>query len=103
MEKNMNDKVKFISELERLLNTKQNDYGHFDHTSFVMTGIMEKYLSVYNNQDVKVPLKFFGIMMIMLKSWRVMQSTEYKKDSFDDLQGYSELLRRLIKDEQSKR
>jgi hypothetical protein len=32
-----------------------------------------------------------------------MQSTEYKKDSFDDLQGYSELLRRLVKDEQSKR
>jgi hypothetical protein len=43
MEKNMNDKVKFISELERLLNNKQNDYGHFDHTSFVMTGIMLKY------------------------------------------------------------
>jgi hypothetical protein len=54
----MSDNVKFISELERLLNQKQNDYGDFDHTSYVMVGIMEKYLSIHNNQDVKIPLKF---------------------------------------------
>ena len=52
----MNDNVKFINELERLLNQKQNDYGDFDHTSYVMVGILEKYLSVYNNVEVKVPL-----------------------------------------------
>ena len=46
---NMNDNVKFISELERLLKQKQNDYGHFDHTSYVMVEIMEKYLSIHNN------------------------------------------------------
>ena len=57
---NMNDNVKFISELERLLKQKQNDYGHFDHTSYVMVEIMEKYLSIHNNQPVKIPLKFFG-------------------------------------------
>ena len=62
----MSDNVKFISELERLLNQKQNDYGHFDNTSFVMAGILENYLSVYNNKEVKVPLKFFGIFMIFL-------------------------------------
>jgi hypothetical protein len=32
-----------------------------------MVGIMEKYLSIHNNQDVKIPLKFFGIFMIFLK------------------------------------
>ena len=100
----MSDNVKFISELERLLNEKQSDYGHFDNTSFVMAGIMEKYLSVYNNKEVKVPLKFFGIFMVFLKLWRVMQSDSYKKDSFDDINGYAELLRRLvINDENSKR
>ena len=100
----MSDNVKFINELERLLTQKQNDYGHFDNTSFVMAGILEKYLSVYNNKEVKVPLKFFGIFMIFLKLWRVMQSENYKKDSFDDINGYAELLRRLvINDENSKR
>ena len=99
----MNDNVKFINELERLLNQKQNDYGHFDHTSYVMVGIMEKYLSIHNNQDVKIPLKFFGLFMIFLKCWRVMQSENYKKDSFDDINGYTELLRRLVIDEKEKR
>jgi hypothetical protein len=100
----MSDNVKFINELERLLNQKQNDYGHFDNTSFVMAGILENYLSVYNNKEVKVPLKFFGIFMIFLKLWRVMQSESYKKDSFDDINGYAELLRRLvINDENSKK
>jgi hypothetical protein len=37
--------------------------------------------------------------MIFLKSWRIMQSKEYKKDSFDDINGYTELLRRLVVDE----
>ena len=95
----MSDNVKFISEIERLLKQKQNDYGHFDHTSYVMVGIMEKYLSIHNNQDVKIPLKFFGLFMIFLKCWRVMQSENYKKDSFDDINGYTELLRRLVIDE----
>lgn len=99
----MSDNVKFITELERLLNQKQNDYGHFDNTSYVMAGILEKYLSVYNNVEVKVPLKFFGIFMIFLKLWRVMQSEDYKKDSFDDINGYAELLRRLVINEQDKR
>src|SRR6056300_1564589 len=96
----MSDNVKFINELERLLNQKQSDYGHFDNTSFVMAGILEKYLSVYNNKEVKVPLKFFGIFMIFLKLWRVMQSENYKKDNFDDINGYAELLRRLVINEQ---
>jgi hypothetical protein len=99
---NMSDNVKFINELERLLNQKQGDYGDFDHTSYVMVGILEKYLSVYNNVEVKVPLKLFGLFMIFLKCWRVMQSKEYKKDTFDDINGYTELLRRLTLNEQNK-
>lgn len=96
---NMNDNVKFISELERLLKQKQNDYGHFDHTSYVMVEIMEKYLSIHNNQPIKIPLKFFGLVMILLKTWRIMQSKDYKKDHFDDINGYAELLRRLVVNE----
>ena len=99
----MSDNIKFISEIERLLKQKQNDYGEFDHTSYVKSGILEKYLSVYNNVEVKVPLKLFGIFMIFLKLWRVMQSNNYKKDSFDDINGYAELLRRLVINEQEKR
>jgi hypothetical protein len=32
-----------------------------------------------------------------------MQSDNYKKDSFDDINGYAELLRRLVINEQEKR
>jgi hypothetical protein len=31
-----------------------------------------------------------------------MQSKEYKKDNFDDINGYTELLRRLVINEQKK-
>ena len=68
-----------------------------------MEKILEKYLSVYNDCEVKVPLKMFGIFMVFLKLWRVMQSENYKKDSFDDINGYAELLRRLVINEQEKR
>ena len=68
-----------------------------------MSGILEKYLSVHNNCEVKVPLKLFGIFMIFLKLWRVMQSENYKKDSFDDINGYAELLRRLVLNEQDRK
>ena len=95
----MSDNIKFINNLEKLLHEKQGDYGHFDHTSFAMAGMIEKYLTIYNNKEVKVPLKFLGLFMIFLKSWRIMQSKEYKKDSFDDINGYTELLRRLVVDE----
>jgi hypothetical protein len=95
----MSDNIKFINNLEKLLHEKQGDHGHFDHTSFAMAGMIEKYLTIYNNKEVKVPLKFFGLFMIFLKSWRIMQSKEYKKDSFDDINGYTELLRRLVVDE----
>ena len=98
----MSDNVKFISEIERLLKEKQDDYGQFDHTSYVMSGILEKYLSVYNDCEVKVPLKMFGIFMVFLKLWRVMQSENYKKDSFDDINGYAELLRRLVQNEEKR-
>ena len=98
----MSDNVKFISEMERLLKEKQDDYGQFDHTSYVMSGILEKYLSVYNDCEVKVPLKMFGIFMVFLKLWRVMQSENYKKDSFDDINDYAELLRRLVQNEEKR-
>jgi hypothetical protein len=102
MKEIMSDNVKFISEIERLLKKKQDDYGEFDHTSYVMSGILEKYLSVYNDCEVKVPLKMFGIFMVFLKLWRVMQSENYKKDSFDDINGYAELLRRLVQNEEKR-
>ena len=91
----MSDNVKFINNLEKLLHEKEGDYGHFDHTSFTY---MKREL-LYGNKyylDLKVPLKFFGLFMISLKCWRIMQSKEYKKDSFDDINGYTELLRRLV-------
>ena len=93
------DNVKFMNNLEKLLKEKQADYGNFDETSYVMTKMMENFLSLHNHKEVKVPYKFFGLFMIMLKSWRIMQSKSYKKDSSDDIQGYNELLRRLLLNE----
>lgn len=95
----MIDNVKFMNNLEKLLKEKQADYGNFDETSYVMTKMMENFLSLHNHKEVKVPYKFFGLFMIILKSWRIMQSKSYKKDSSDDIQGYNELLRRLLLNE----
>ena len=75
--------IKFMNNLDKLLHEKQGDYGHFDHTSYAMVGMMEKYLTIHNNKTVKVPLKFFGLFMIFLKCWRIMQSKDYKKDMWD--------------------
>ena len=52
----MSDNVKFISEIERLLKQKQNDYGHFDHTSYVMVGIMENIYQFITTKMLKYPL-----------------------------------------------
>ena len=34
--------IKFMNNLDKLLHEKQGDYGHFDHTSYAMVGMMEK-------------------------------------------------------------
>ena len=47
------NKDKSIKKIERLLKQKQNDYVHFDHTSYVMVEIMEKYLKVITEQKIK--------------------------------------------------
>ena len=90
------DNIKFLNSIEKLLREKQQSYGSFDETSFIMSKIAENYLSLHNKKEVKVPYKFFGLFMIMLKCWRIMQQKSYKKDSHDDIAGYNELLRRLF-------
>lgn len=93
----MSDNIKSIhklsKEIENLLKDKQNQYGRFDLTSHAMQGYMQSFLSAYNNIKVKVPLEMFGLIMITLKGWRTINNTKYKKDTFDDMVGYAELLR----------
>jgi hypothetical protein len=95
------DKVKFLNNLEMLLKEKENNYGSFDHTSQVWANYLSDILSIENNKTVRVPLKTFGIMMIFLKLWRIMQSQRFKQDNFTDINGYTELLKRLVINEKT--
>ena len=95
----MSDKIftinKLTKELEQLLNDKQAQYGNFDNTSYALKGVLESFLSAYNGYKVKVPANIFGVFMINLKLWRTITNKNYKKDSFDDVNGYNELNRRM--------
>ena len=95
--KNFNeDNIRFINQLDKLLKQKEEDYGSFDRTSWVMTQLLENVLTAHNGVQGKVSIKIFGIFMIMLKLWRILSSKRYLKDNFDDIAGYDELLRKLV-------
>ena len=73
--KNFNeDNIRFINQLDKLLKQKEEDYGSFDRTSWVMTQLLENVLTAHNGVKVKVSIKIFGIFMIMLKLWRILSS-----------------------------
>jgi hypothetical protein len=95
MSDNVSHINKLTKELEQLLNEKQSQYGSFDNTSYAMKGILESILTAFNGYKVKVPLNIFGIFMINLKLWRTIINKNYKKDSYDDVNGYNELNRRM--------
>ena len=42
------DNIRFINSLDKLLKQKQEDYGSFDTTSWLLTGILERLLSAHN-------------------------------------------------------
>ena len=95
--KNFNeDNIRFINQLDKLLKQKEEDYGSFDRTSWVMAQLLENVLTAHNGVKVKVSIKIFGVFMIMLKLWRILSSKRYLKDNFDDIAGYDELLRKLV-------
>ena len=94
------DNIRFINSLDKLLQQKQEDYGSFDTTSWLLTGILERLLSAHNGVQVKVPLRIFGIFMIIVKLWRIMNGKKYNKDSSDDIAGYNELLRKMLQNEE---
>jgi hypothetical protein len=92
----MEDNVRFLNQLDKLLKQKTEDYGSFDRTSWVMTQFLENILTAHNGSKVKVSIKIFGIFMIMLKLWRILVSKRYVKDNSEDVAGYNELLRKLL-------
>ena len=94
------DNIRFINDLDKLLQQKESDYGSFDTTYWLLTGILERLLSAHNGVQIKVPIKIFGIFMIVVKLWRIMNQKNYHKDSFDDIAGYNELLRKMLKNEE---
>ena len=95
----MEDNVRFLNQIDKLLKQKQTDYGSFDVTSWVLTGFLERILSAHNGVTVKVPNRIFGMFMIVLKLWRVLNRKKYHKDDNDDVQCYNELLRKLVQNE----
>ena len=92
----MEDNVRFLNQLDKLLKQKTEDYGSFDRNSWVMTQFLENILTAHNGAKVKVSIKIFGIFMIMLKLWRILVSKRYVKDNSEDVAGYNELLRKLL-------
>ena len=57
----MEDNVRFLNQLDKLLKQKTEDYGSFDRTSWVMTQFLENILTAHNGAKVKVSIKIFGI------------------------------------------
>ena len=95
MSNNVETMSKLTKELEQLLKSKQAQYGSFDNTSFAMKGILESILAAHNGHKVRVPNNIFGAFMQFVKIWRTMNNPNYKKDSYDDVNGYNELNRML--------
>ena len=71
----MSDNIKFINNLEKLLHEKEGDYGHFDHTAFVMGGMMEKYLSVHNNK----PVSTFKVLWFIYDFFKMLENYAIKR------------------------
>ena len=95
MSNNVETMSKLTKELEKLLKSKQAQYGSFDNTSFAMKGILESILAAHNGHKVRVPNNIFGCFMQFLKIWRSITNPMYKKDTYDDVNGYNELNRML--------
>ena len=58
-------------------------------------GILEGILAAHNGHKVRVPNNIFGCFMQFVKIWRTISNPIYKKDTYDDVNGYNELNRRL--------
>ena len=86
-------------ELEKLLKEKQEQYGSFSSTSYVFKGMLENILSAFNGYQVRCPNNIFGVCMTIVKLWRSITNKKYKKDTYDDINGYNELNRNLKMDE----
>ena len=99
----MTDNVKNINqiskELEKLLKEKQSEYGSFHSTSYVFKNVLESILSAFNGTKVHCPNNIFGLCMIFVKLWRSVTNKKYKKDTYDDINGYNELNRSLKMEE----
>ena len=94
--KNIN---RLTKELEKLLKNKEDQYGSFSATSHAFKGILESVLSAYNGYKVVCPKNIFGVCMTFVKLWRSISSKNYKKDTYDDINGYNELNRNLKMEE----
>ncbi len=99
----MTNNIKNISEitkeLEKLLKTKQEQYGSFTSTSNAFKGMLESILTSFNGYPVRCPNNIFGICMTLVKLWRSITNKKYKKDTYDDINGYNELNRNLKMEE----
>ena len=60
MSDNIESIQKLPKHLERLLKEKEEEYGSFTKTSYVMQKIIEGYLSAYNGKQIKIPKNIFG-------------------------------------------
>ena len=80
---NIENISKLTKELEKLLKSKQAQYGSFDNTSFAMKGILESVLAAHNGHKVRVPNNIFGCFMQFLKIWRSITNPMYKKDTYE--------------------
>lgn len=88
-------------ELEKLLKEKHEQYGSFSNTSLAFKGMLEAILTAYNGKRVVCPSNIFGVCMTMLKVWRSITNKNYKKDTYDDINGYNELNRKLKMEEKN--
>ena len=84
---------KIQKDIEELIKWKEKEYGSFSSTSEFFHGFLESTLNSINGYKIKIPKNIFGVCMIAIKCWRSMNNPRYKKDTYDDINGYNELNR----------
>tara|TARA_Y100000401_G_C8320957_1_gene225201 strand:+ start:1412 stop:1720 length:309 start_codon:yes stop_codon:yes gene_type:complete len=84
---------RITKDIKDLLERKAQEYGDFNSTSNYFHGFLESLISAFNGRPVKIPKNIFGVCMQAIKLWRTIKNPRYKKDTYDDVNGYNELNR----------
>ena len=102
-----NDNIKYINPnskekiIKKLLDKKEDDYGHFPNNCYVVAKFIQGVLEIINKRELTVPVTLIPQLMIVLKLTRTIddgtKKNLYKTDTHLDIEGYNSLLKEMMK------